>query len=322
MTRHVDAEALGQFSAGDLSQRQAARVGAHLARCSRCADLSQQLAGVTALLASTQVPPMPEYLAVRIQNSLAAESARRTALDPGTEPGRRELPGRQARRGRRGFASPFALRALAAAGAVAVIAGGSYLILQPHRPASPAGASSAAGGRARSATAGQAPNAAPAPGRVTSGPALHYSSDGHAGSFVPVSSQANFGPASLAAQVSSTLTQLHSSSGQSPESGSAPSETNGQNSPAAGISALPGSPAAARAGRFGGIPVGVLEGCVARIAADRPVLLVDIARYLGGPATLVVVGGTGPAADHLWVVGPACSATASDVLAQRDLPRG
>jgi hypothetical protein len=157
---------------------------------------------------------------------------------------------------------------------------------------------------------------------VTSGPALHYSSDGHAGSFVPVSSQANFGPGSLAAQVSSTLTQLRSSSGRSPESGSGPSETNGQNSPAAGISALPGSPAAARAGQFGGIPVGVLEGCVARIAADRPVLLVDIARYLGGPATLVVVGGPGPAADHLWVVGPACSATASDVLAQRDLPRG
>lgn len=194
-----------------------------------------------------------------------------------------------------------------------MIAAGSYVVLQHpgSGPSSTSGAGIRAGGRAA---------AAPASGPVTSGPALRYSSDGRAESFMPVSSSSNFVPASLTTQVTSTLAQLRV---RAP--GLSPSATSGQASPAVGAGpagSVPAHSASLAGGRFGGILVGVLEGCVGRIAGGHQVLLVDIARYLGGPATLIVVGESGPGAAHLWVVGPACSGSASDVLAQRDLPRG
>jgi hypothetical protein len=324
MTRHVDAKALCRFSEGALSRRKAARVGAHLHGCSRCAELSEQLAGVTALLASTQPPPIPEHLAARIQNTLATESAHRVALDPGSEPGRRELPVRNSRPQRRRprLSSPVALRVLAAAGAVAVIAGSSYAIVHSQASPSSSSGSSASSAGAPAQAGGRAPVAAPAFGQVTSGPSLHYSDDGKTDSFVPVSTDTNFVPASLTAQASGALAQLGGK-----QSGLSRNETAGQGSlpaPSSPLShsSLSSGPVSQHAGRFAGIPVDVLEGCVTRIAADHTVLLVDIARYLGGPATLIVVGDPGSAADHLWVVGPACSGSNSDVLAQRDLPRG
>ncbi len=149
---------------------------------------------------------------------------------------------------------------------------------------------------------------------------MRYSSHGRAEGFVPVSSSSNFVPASLTTQVTSTLAQVRA---RAP--GLSPSATSGEASPAVGsgpAGSVPAHPASLPGGRFGGILVGVLEGCVGRIAAGHQVLLVDIARYLGGPATLIVVGESGHGAGHLWVVGPACSGSASDVLAQRDLPRG
>lgn len=329
MTRHVDAEALGRYSEGDLSQRRAARVAAHLAGCSRCAGLSEQLAGVTALLASTQAPPIPEHLAARIQNTLATESARRIALDPGTEPGRRDLPARGRlparnagpRRRLPGFSSPLAQRSLAAAGAITVIAAiavGGYAILQHHQPQH----SSSAGGPASSQVApsvqagARAPSAAPAVGPMTFGPSLHYSIRGQQDNFVPVSTSRNYVPASLTAQVSSTLTQVRNErpafSRNSTAVGS--SSRPASSSPAAGTSLT--TPAS----QFDGVPVDVLEQCVSRIAAGHLVLLVDVARYLGGPATLIVVEAS--AADQVWVVGPACSGSDRDVLAQRNFPRG
>ena len=67
MTRHVSVAALARFREGDLGQRRAARVSAHLSSCARCTDLSAELAGITMLLASTPAPAMPERLASRIQ---------------------------------------------------------------------------------------------------------------------------------------------------------------------------------------------------------------------------------------------------------------
>ena len=80
MTRHADAEALACYRHEDLSRRRASRIRAHLAGCARCRALDEDLAGVTALLADAQPPPMPEHLAARIQTALAAEAARRVVL--------------------------------------------------------------------------------------------------------------------------------------------------------------------------------------------------------------------------------------------------
>jgi hypothetical protein len=328
MTRHVDAETLGRFSEGDLSQRRAARVGAHLSRCGRCSDLGSQLAGVTVLLASTQAPPIPEHLAARISGALAAESALRASREPAARPvsaepgrlapegaapgrtgaGRRSRPSHAARPGQPRLprlTSPVAVRVLAAAAAAAVIAGGSYALVQRQAPSSPlasAGRNPAAGSRASNASGGAA-----ALGRLTVGPSLRYSQHS---SFVPVSTATNYLPGQLTAQVSGTLSRVHG-------------DTSKFNA-AAGISTAPHQPGAApdRRAQFGGIPVTAIEGCVTRIAGGRHVLLVDVARYLGKPATVIVAAVPGAAADLLWVVGPACSAAQSDVLARRSLPGG
>jgi hypothetical protein len=62
-----------------------------------------------------------------------------------------------------------------------------------------------------------------------------------------------------------------------------------------------------------------LSACVNRIAAGRRVLLVEVARYNHAPATVIITAGRGKAREA-WVVGPRCSATASDVLASQPLP--
>jgi hypothetical protein len=76
------------------------------------------------------------------------------------------------------------------------------------------------------------------------------------------------------------------------------------------------SPAATPAHQptFGNIPVSLLQGCVNRIDAGEMVLLVEVARYRGRPATVIVTDVTviGPA--QIWVVGTGCSASRSDVL--------
>jgi hypothetical protein len=315
MSRHVDAEMLGRFRAGDLSRSRAARIAAHLRGCGRCAELSRQLAGVTELLASVPVPPMPEHLASRISSSLAMEAARRAERDAAAGADRADRADREhraagaaraRRRPWRGFAAPVAVRALAAAAAVVVLAGGGYAIL--HGTASPTSgpsSSGAASGR-KSVPSYARPAGLPSSG-MSFGPALDYRTSAGPASFRPVASADNYRPGHLTAQVASTLVrfgQLHAA--EEPATRTIQTATPGT------------SPAAT--GSFGGVPVGVIEGCVNRVAAGHRVLLVDLARYRGERATVIVISGPAPASDHLWVVGPGCSALSSDVLAQADLP--
>jgi hypothetical protein len=325
MTRHVSPAALARFREGDLRARKTARVSAHLTRCARCTDLDAELAGITTLLASTQAPAMPEHLAARIQDTLASEAARRVALDPGTEPGRRDLPVRTAgsrRHLRRpAVSSPVLLRTLAAAGAVVVIAGGGYLVLGQHGTSASSGSSAAggeAGGRGVPAAHAGVPgargagNGSRAP--VTFGPKLRYGSPGGRASFMPVSSGTNYLPAGLAGQVTTELALVLER--QAPYASS-----NGLSAPgtAPAASARASVPAAAR---FGGVPVTALQGCVSRIAGADRVLLVDVARYQGRPATVIAAAPAGSAARQVWVVGPACSQARSDVLAHQSMPGG
>ncbi len=316
MTRHIDAMVLARFREGDLSQRKAARVSAHLARCARCAELGSELAGVTVLLASAAAPPIPEYLDARIRSTLAAESARRAAADAGTEPGRRDLPARS-HRARRGphvprASSPAVLRTLAAAGAVAVLAGGGFALVRQLGSGQAGNTSSSVvagpGGAAAPRAAG--PAAEPDLRAPAFGPSLRYGSPGQQASFVPVLTATDFSPAALDAQVSTALSQVSG----------AHAGTFGRSSTSAGRSSPRPSPSAGS--RFGGIPLTELQACVTRIAAGHRVLLVDLARYQGRPATIIVTAPASPAARQAWVVGPACSGSRSDVLAHRAVPGG
>ena len=182
MRPHVGAKTLARYRQGDLSQRRSSRIGAHLAGCARCRARSEDLAGVTALLASVRPPPMPEHLAARIQAALATEAATQVTRSAekapagekaaagaptpaGTGPaanGRRPRPeapghGRRPRLARPGPA--VALRALTAAAAVVILAGGIYGLTR-------LGASSTSSGSA-AAPAVPTPASQSVPGGIT-----------------------------------------------------------------------------------------------------------------------------------------------------------
>ena len=304
MKPHVRAQTLARFRQGDLGPRRSARIGAHLARCARCQARSEDLAGVTRLLASVHPPPIPEHLEARIHAALTTEAARRVsrpeenaAAEPAASPAgtgpaadgrhpRRERPahGRRPRVPR--TRSAIALRALAAAAAVVVVAGGVYEIAHSQSSSSSSPSSAAA-------------PAAPAAGAPATGPALPYRHAGGEASITPVMTGTDFASGTLSGQVAAQLARYRPGS---PVAGpEAPSATH--------VPAVAGPSAT-----FGHMAVTDLAGCVNRIAAGDLVLLVDVARYQGGPATVIVTQPPAGGPEQIWVVGPGCSASRSDVL--------
>jgi hypothetical protein len=302
MRPHVGAKTLARYRQGDLSQRRSSRIGAHLAGCARCRARSEDLAGVTALLASVRPPPIPEHLAARIQAALATEAATRVTPSAGKAPadekaaaaapapagtgpggtgpaanGRRprpEVPG-HGRRPR--LARPaVALRALAAAAAVVLLAGGIYGLTRLGASSTSSSAGSAAG------PAVPAPASQSAPGSITA-----------------IRSGTDYTPGNLSSQVAAQLARR------------------GRNGAVAGPNATSPahSPAKASGGRAAArISAAALAGCVHRIAADERVLLVDVARYQGAPATVIVTQPAAGGPERIWVVGTGCSASRSDLL--------
>ncbi|MGO9727754.1 MAG: anti-sigma factor family protein [Streptosporangiaceae bacterium] len=320
MSRHPSALDLARLSEGDLSPRKAARIRAHLDDCAACQQVYAELEGVSVLLASVQEPPIPAHLAARIETALATESAHRVASEPASESGRRDLPSRsRAGRGRAGRGragrpasgrpSPLALRILAGAGVVVVLAGIGFGLSRHAGPTS----SSTSGTASRVPAAKVSGERAAAP---VYGPALSYQHDGRTESFTPVATRTNFVPGQLSAQVKAAM-RVSRLSTPSP----------------AGSAALGASPNAAPspapAGRtmldqFGRqIALARLGSCVGRITpAGQVLLLVDPAQYLGRAATIIVTAvSSGSGSSQVWVVGPSCSASDSDILAHETLPQ-
>lgn len=314
MSRHVSADVLARYREDDLSSRKAARIRAHLTGCTTCTGTDSDLASVSGLLAATYPPPMPERLADRVQLAIARESAARAAgtpvlasdpsmaeaageTGPARIPGRPDLPERSGRRAGRlrmpNPSSPLLLRGLAAAGAVVIVAGAGYLLASGQT----ASTSSTAGSAAPKPSA-QRNSAA----RIAMNPqSLHYRRNGAIAIATAVASDVNFTPGSLAAQV---RRQVASSS---------PKFATG--SPAA-------APNAEKITSFGGISIPKLEGCLTRVAAGRKVLLADVARYLGKPATIIVLQSmTAGNVFHVAIVGLACSASNADIITQAEVAR-
>jgi hypothetical protein len=295
--RHVGAEALAAYRDGALRGRKASRTRAHLAGCRRCAALGEDLAGVSAILAGTHAPPMPEHLTARIQAALASEARNRAAL-PGQakqaarDPVRPRLPSVPGR---------VALGALAAAAAVAVLAGGGYEIAQ-HVGGAAASAPSAgkiAMGSHRAATA--------------SGPAVPYRHAGHTETVTPIATTTDFAAGQLTQQVSAQLAQDRNAA-----------LNQGGLRAGAPISTVPVQPArpSNTPQSFRNLSLTALQGCVSRISAGSLVLLVDVAHYQGAPATVIVTRASAGSPELVWVVGSGCSGTRSDLLARVTLPAG
>lgn len=297
MTRHVSTENLARFRGGELSPARSARIAAHLRTCAQCRETSEALAQVPSLLASVEVPPMPAHLTARIESALAAESAHRAASEPDGVPEHRRTArsaGGARRRPRRPVLAMPGLRVAAALAAAVVVVGGSVTLLTQlgtgASSGSGAGAASAPSAQHRTAILGRRA----APGFTTYG-GVHYQVGRHTAVITPQYSGTHYQSARLTQQVSHVL-----ATGKGKMGLAVPNVT--PNSTATGHSVLP--------------------GCVNRIAAGHTVQLVDIARYEGQRATIIVIARHGQVAAEVWVVGAACSATASDVLTHRPLPRG
>jgi hypothetical protein len=322
MRPHVGAKTLARYRQGDLTARRDARIGAHLAGCARCRARSEDLAEVTTLLASVRPPPIPQHLAARIQAALATEAATQAALPEKAPPGEKaaapgtgpagtgpaanghhpgqEMPGRGRWHLPR-LGPAVALRALAAAAAVVLLAGGVYELTQ-------SGGSSTSSSSAGSAAPGpEASGPARQPGPVA-GPAVPYQHAGGSASITAVRSGTDYTPGNLSRQVGAQLGRPGQSAPVVGPAAAAPEQTHG---PAAG--------SGGRAATFGGMAVSALAGCVNRIAAGGRVLLVDVARYQGAPATVIVTQPAAGGPEQIWVVGPGCSASRSDLLHQAEL---
>ena len=280
---HPDSEVLAEFRAGLIAGRHGARISAHLAACERCAGLCGQLAEISALLAAVPAPAMPEAVARRLEGVLAAEAAQRDDAERAVgDSSRDRAPGPGPRR--RWDFRLVALRVLAPAAAVAVLAAGGYGLSRIG--ASPT-ASEASGSAASSA-----PTAAALPRESalsSAGSASRHSVVRPAGAVLGievVTSRTNYLRATLRQQLAGEMKRY------------------------AGGVAGPLGPASA--------PV---KGCVLRVTKNtRPVTvkLVETARFQGQPA-IVIVAASGRH-DVAWVTTSTCSGSSDHVLATTTLP--
>lgn len=191
---HPDADMLAEFRAGLIGGRRGARIVGHLAGCERCAELSGQLAEVSALLAAVPAPAMPRSVADRLDTALAVEAAKdiypeRAGAAPARSPESRS----------RGFRL-IALRVLAPAAVVLLAAVGYGLSRLGGGPAGQAASGSAA------APAAKNPGLRPTPGAVN-GVHQGMSPERVPQSMFPVvTSSIDFQPATLKEQLAGQLT--------------------------------------------------------------------------------------------------------------------
>jgi hypothetical protein len=286
--KHPSARQLASLAVGELRPRKAAKMEAHVAHCEQCTRICQQLGSVRAILASTSYPPMPDDLSARIGSAISREAQQRLAAMPATETGRRGLPARRQRAWTGGgwqlLGLPFAATGLAAAASAAVIAAAGGYLVADNLGASVASSSSAA-------LAG----AAAPPQKMSPGPDVTYGRPGLLHTIRVAESRTNFVAAHLRAEATSALLTAEA-----------------REAVGAGATASAAAPRTGSAAK--GPSPSQLAGCLGRISPDRTVLLVDVARYQGKPAELIVTAPTVVSAAEAWVVGSYCSATTKDVF--------
>lgn len=287
MIGHYSAGDLADYRAGTVSDGRAARIGAHLGSCPQCASVDSGLADVSQVLAGVTVPAMPDALTHRLNAAIAVEAARRR-LDP---PERAKHPRRQRRIKNW---SPQLARGLAAAAAAIVLLVGGGILLANLRGGGLTGAGSAPASRPATTR-----NRGSAVGLRQVVP-LRYRSGTELVSTNAVTSDMDYTKADLPAGVRRAMADSPRFANQSGH-------------------AVGSSPDVEARHPLDHTTVGQLESCLTTVAAGRLVQVVELARYLGQPATIIAFKPTGNVFEVI-VVGPACGATNQDVITSLDVP--
>jgi len=311
MTRHASAEELALLAEGELRRRKAEKVSAHVAGCTQCTQVRAELTEVTTVLSAVPYPPLPAAVSVQIESALRIEVNHRIAAAPATEAARGVLPARSRRQRagalQRGWHLPGlsvpATRLVTAAGAVVLVGGGGYLVASNLHSAVP--------------TSSSASGAAPSTNQsMTAGPNVTYGSPGSQHTIHSVSSKMNFVPSELRTQA---LAAYHEAQVKG-EAGNV--SFGGVNAPSAGPVHAAATPlqsnAAAASGGGGGVGTR-LAGCMKGVADGRMVLLLDLARYEGKPAVIVILGSTATSQAEVIVTANGCSAASPSVLTRAPL---
>jgi hypothetical protein len=292
---HPDPDVLAEFRAGLGTGRRRARIASHLASCERCTGLSDQLGEIPALLAAGPAPAMPDAVAQRLESVLAAEVAQRDSSER-TVGDRAHDRAHQGARHRARSPRPHrhwdfrlvALRVLAPAAGVLVLAAGGY------------GLSRIGGGSTSSVAAGSAASsassAASAASRAQAGAAAVPSST--------ATSRPQVAPLEPAARFGVVTSTTHYRRAILPQQLKRELQRY-----------------ARHAGSVQELAPGPVKECVLRVTAGiSPVslVLVEKAYYQGQPANVIVAA----RGDHdaAWVTTPACSAGSDYVLDTTTLP--
>jgi hypothetical protein len=311
---HLDVEVLAEFREGLITGRRGTRITAHLAGCDRCTALGDQLAGVSALLASAPRPTMPDHLAQRLDTVLAAEAARPYQANQDHQAERVDAerpvnPAPDRRRAPRPRFRLVALRVLAPV-AVVVLAAGGYGLSRLTGTGGQVTASSGAAAQRSSAEA-SAPQGAAAkavPGAASSNAVNGPQSPPVRGAAGTAPRAQQLTPANFTLVASGTdFSAVQATFRQQVE------HELGSATPAG----------ASRTPEVSGTRLAVsaqLRACVQNLTHGASLVRVESARFEGKPATLVVARtGTDEVA---WIAGPDCSATSRDVLATATVPAG
>jgi hypothetical protein len=278
---HPDSDVLAEFRAGLITGRSGTRISAHLAACDRCTGVCDQLAEISTLLAAVPAAAMPDAVARRIESALAAEAMQRDSSERAVDPRSPDRATSPPPRRRWDFRL-VALRVLAPAAAVVLLAAGGYGL---SRIGSSSTSSVAAGSEASAASSAQpgggaVPSSA-ASGRHAAAPAIEAPAK-----FGVVTSRTNYLRATLRQKLEREL-RLYPRAAGSPQE-LAPSS---------------------------------LRECVLLVTRGiSPVtlLLVENAHFQGQPANVII----GVSGDHdvAWVTTPACSGGGDHILATATLP--
>ncbi len=324
MIGHLSADELADFRAGIVNDSRAARISAHLSSCARCAGVDADLAGVSVMLASIALPPMPARLSERVQAAISNEAASRAAGQvpigqtdgigiaepvPVGVPGRPDLPERAPRRAWRprllDWSSPLVLRGLAATGVLALVVGGG-LLLANGNGATPTGVSARpASGSVRRPTA--IGNRA---AHSTKATVVRYQQNGHYLTTTALASDADYTRSNLPKGVRRAVAGVATIY---------PSATSGPTSPDVSEPAPSAGPNEAPASEIGGIKISRLAGCLAAAAAGHAILLAEVAHYRHMPATLIVLQPMSGAFSVI-VVGQACTSSSPDIITRLSVP--
>ena len=282
-TAHLDPGVLAEFRAGLITGRRGARIGAHLVACDRCAALGDELAGVSALLATVPAPAMPDSVAQRLDAALAAEVAQKNIYAERADGNSSRKAGMHKRpTGDRG-SRWVGWRVVAPAAAVVLLAAGGYEL------------SHLGGGPVMQGAASSAGRAAATPDHAANAPEEAGSRVAGAVSSAPTAGVRRVSPAAFPLVVSRTVFLAATFEQQ--------------------VKAALRTPAADRTTQSASPAV---RACVQAVTDGAHPVLVESARFGDQPATIIAVRARqGYAA---WAVGARCSATNRDLLARTTVP--